>query len=246
MSDKCLNCDAVTKNNFCSICGQKNSTHRFSLKHFFFHDLIHGLFHFDKGFFFTLKELYTRPGHSIREFIQGKRVGYFNYFTLMLIIFTISHFIAKIPPKSMHDIMIENNLTPENHKVIKEYAKYIMVFTIPFFAFVTYFIFYKSKLNFTEHLVMAIYYMSAVLVFHMIPLFTTIISDDIKYINLSRFITILLEYPYYFFFLFQFFSSFNFTKKELVIRSLLTVVLFIFITGSVVGNIVKIIGLIFF
>lgn len=246
MSERCLNCDTITVNNFCSVCGQKNSTHRFSIKHFFFHDLIHGVFHFDKGFFFTLKELFTRPGHSIREYIQGKRVSHFNYFTLMLIIFTISHFIAKIPPKSMHDIMIENNLTPLNHKVIKEYAKYIMLFTIPFFASVTYIMFKKSKLNFTEHLVVSMYYMSAVLVFHIIPLVATIISSQIEFINAFKLITILLEYTYYFLFFLQFFYVYNFTKKELIIRSLITVCLFIFITGSVIGNLVKFFGLLFF
>ena len=134
MGTKCLNCGNETVNSFCSICGQKNSTHRFSMKHFFLHDFIHGVFHLDKGFLFTLKELYTRPGHSIREYIQGKRAKYFNYFTLMLLIYAISHFLAKIPEKSVYDIMIDNNISVGNYKVLKEYAKFIMLLYIPLYS----------------------------------------------------------------------------------------------------------------
>lgn len=83
---KCLNCNNQIQNNFCSVCGQKLSTHRYSLQHFFVHDLVHGVFHVDKGFLFTIKELFTRPGHSMREFIEGKRANHFNYFSLVLII----------------------------------------------------------------------------------------------------------------------------------------------------------------
>ena len=43
------------------------------------HDLIHGVWHIDKGVLFTVKELILRPGDSVRGFIQGKRVGFFSF-----------------------------------------------------------------------------------------------------------------------------------------------------------------------
>jgi hypothetical protein len=69
---KCLNCNNTIDKNFCNICGQKTSTHRFSIKHILDAGILNGIFMINKGFFFTIKELFTRPGHSIREYINGK------------------------------------------------------------------------------------------------------------------------------------------------------------------------------
>ena len=95
MTTKCLSCNIISEGKFCSNCSQSLSTHRFSFQHVLQHDFIHGVFHFDKGFFYTIKELFTRPGHSTREYIQGKRTKHFNYFTTVIIVMTIGYFIKK-------------------------------------------------------------------------------------------------------------------------------------------------------
>jgi hypothetical protein len=38
----------------------------------------------DSGVGYSLKQLATRPGHSIREYLEGKRARHFNAFTMML------------------------------------------------------------------------------------------------------------------------------------------------------------------
>jgi hypothetical protein len=48
--------------------------HSYSIKHFIEQDLIHRIWHVDTGILFTIRELFTRPGHCVREFINGKRV----------------------------------------------------------------------------------------------------------------------------------------------------------------------------
>ena len=75
---QCLNCNNEVKEQFCPICGQKTSTHRFSFSHIFNNGVLNGIFNVNKSLFYTLKELFTRPGHSIREYIQGKRIRHFN------------------------------------------------------------------------------------------------------------------------------------------------------------------------
>jgi hypothetical protein len=56
-STNCLNCNKpfTERELFCSSCGQRTTTHRFSLKSIFAHDFVHAIFHLDRGFFSTLK-----------------------------------------------------------------------------------------------------------------------------------------------------------------------------------------------
>ena len=51
--NKCQNCDAEIEKYYCSTCGQKTDMQRITVKHFLFHDLLHGVLHLDKGILFT-------------------------------------------------------------------------------------------------------------------------------------------------------------------------------------------------
>lgn len=84
---RCQNCrqHLLLHQRFCHQCGQKTDTHRINL-HFLVHEIQHGIFHVDGGILFTLRELFTRPGHSIREYIEGKRKPHFPPFTLVVIL----------------------------------------------------------------------------------------------------------------------------------------------------------------
>ena len=107
MINKCLNCNLETSGKFCSNCSQSTSTQVFSLSHVFKHDFIHGIFHFDKGFFYTIKELLSRPGHSIREYVQGKRIKHFNYFATIIFLLTIGYFLkrwTKIETSTLYEL----------------------------------------------------------------------------------------------------------------------------------------------
>ena len=84
----CKNCGHIYSGQFCNNCGQPSDTHKLNL-HFIWHDLQHAFLHFDKGVLFTAKELFTRPGNSIREFIEGKRVKHFKPISLVIILATL-------------------------------------------------------------------------------------------------------------------------------------------------------------
>lgn len=83
----CKNCSNEVSGNFCSNCGQRTNTHKLNM-HFVLHDLQHGLFHFDKGILYTAKELLTRPGHTIREYLEGKRVRHFQPLSFVIVLAT--------------------------------------------------------------------------------------------------------------------------------------------------------------
>ena len=67
----CKNCNNQINGNFCSNCGQPVKLKRID-KHYISHELLH-LLHFEKGFFFNVRELLTKPGISIREFLYKNR-----------------------------------------------------------------------------------------------------------------------------------------------------------------------------
>ena len=238
----CLNCNNETINNYCSVCGQSNSTHRFSLKHFFLHDFVHGIFHLDKGFLFTLKELFTRPGHSIREYVQGKRVEHFNYFTLMLIIIASGHFLSKIPKVSLGEMLETTNLAKGQLRVLREYGKIAILAGVPFYALGTYLVFFKSKQNYTEHLVLTMYFTSGILVLHMIPLIAALFIHDASILLVLSRLSVFLEFIYYYWFLHQYFSVFYKNKVGFAFRCLgvlfvlLAVNLFVAYTINKIGE----------
>ncbi len=88
MTVNCKNCNHQFEGHFCNNCGQTAETHKMNI-HFVWHDIQHGLLHFDKGLLFTSKELFTRPGNSIRGFIEGKRVNHFKPISLIIVLATV-------------------------------------------------------------------------------------------------------------------------------------------------------------
>ncbi|MBW8361168.1 MAG: DUF3667 domain-containing protein [Kaistella sp.] len=84
---RCKNCSQhlLMHQKFCHECGQKTATHRINF-HFLVHEIQHGIFHVDGGILYTLQELFTRPGHTLREYIAGKRQQHFKPLMLVLIL----------------------------------------------------------------------------------------------------------------------------------------------------------------
>jgi hypothetical protein len=231
MNKKCLNCDSDVENNFCPFCGQKSSTKRFSIKHFIVHDFIHGVFHLDNGFLYTIKELFTRPGHSIREYVQGKRVKHFNYFTSFILILAIGHFIGSYSSIRSADLF-DGKMTGFA-KVAKEFSKIIVLVGIPFFALASAKLFRKSKLNYIEHLVMNMYVMNGILIIGLFFTLLTVFYDDINILRVVNLFNPLLELIYYYWFYSQFYSKFQYKKGSLIIRSILIALLIIIIKGLI-------------
>jgi hypothetical protein len=79
---KCLNCGAQLLGGFCHECGQRAHVHR-SLKGFF-HDLLHGVLHFEGKIWRTLPKLIGNPGDLTRRYIDGERARYVSPIALFL------------------------------------------------------------------------------------------------------------------------------------------------------------------
>lgn len=157
----CLNCNYETIGKFCHTCGQKTATHRITAKHFVTHDLLHGVWHIEKGILYTLKQALLRPGKAALEYISGKRIKYYNVFYLILIIIGLT-----ILMKSTYDQMavkyLGTTVLPREEysgKVLDEfisnYAKLLIFAVVPIFALNSFIVFRRKKLNLSEHSIIA-------------------------------------------------------------------------------------------
>ena len=81
-STNCLNCTAPLTGAFCINCGQKAKVHRTLTA--FWHDLIHGVFHFDGKIWRTLPMLVWKPGELTRRYINGERARFVSPLALFL------------------------------------------------------------------------------------------------------------------------------------------------------------------
>ena len=85
---KCLNCGTEFEGNFCPECGQSADTGRFTMR-FIFENLVAAFTSKDGGLWFTLKNLFTRPGAMIIDNLNGKRKRYFSPFPLLFFALTV-------------------------------------------------------------------------------------------------------------------------------------------------------------
>jgi hypothetical protein len=147
---------------YCHDCGQKADTHRITLPHLIKHDLVHGIWHFDKGLLYTLREAFLRPGYMAMDYIKGRRIKYYNVFYMILIVLGINLLAAHYLRVHYHitDEAGPQGLVIDKDKAdisyyIKHYFKLLLFLVIPFFAFSGYLSFRRLKLNFAEHAIIA-------------------------------------------------------------------------------------------
>ncbi|HNJ48059.1 MAG TPA: DUF3667 domain-containing protein [Novosphingobium sp.] len=78
----CLNCGTALVGSHCHACGQAAHVHK--TLGAFFHDLLHGVFHFEGKIWRTLPLLAWNPGRLTREYIDGRRASYVSPIALFL------------------------------------------------------------------------------------------------------------------------------------------------------------------
>lgn len=78
----CLNCDTPLIGSHCHACGQAAHVHR--TLGAFFHDLLHGVFHFEGKIWHTVPMLAWRPGDLTRRYIAGQRASFVSPLALFL------------------------------------------------------------------------------------------------------------------------------------------------------------------
>jgi hypothetical protein len=80
----CLNCGTPLVGSHCHACGQRGHQHK--TLGAFFHDLLHGVLHFEGKIWRTVPMLAWRPGQLTREYIDGRRASYVSPIALFLFV----------------------------------------------------------------------------------------------------------------------------------------------------------------
>lgn len=168
---KCKNCSSQVKGNFCSQCGQTAKTHRLNF-HFLWNDIQYGIFQVDKGLLFTVKELYSRPGHTIREFLTGKRVNHFKPLSMLIVLASLYGFIIhflqikmtgqlELSPETGKTLLVE-----EINEWLSLHYAWFSLLTVPVFALSSYLCFFRRGYNFIEHFVLNTFATNQRLILH--------------------------------------------------------------------------------
>ena len=84
----CLNCGTNLVGPHCHACGQRAHVHR--TLGAFFHDLVHGVLHFEGKTWRTVPMLAWKPGQLTRQYIDGKRASYVSPIALFLFVVFLS------------------------------------------------------------------------------------------------------------------------------------------------------------
>ncbi|CAN5319906.1 hypothetical protein BH09BAC5_BH09BAC5_27540 [soil metagenome] len=142
----CKNCDNHYTGNFCPKCGQKAAVHRITIVHVL-EEFWHNFTHTDKNYFSYALTLISNPGMVISEYIQGKRVKYFNPYTFYLVTTSLLVLIVK---SVFH---LEN----EKYQTNNEFGYYtdsniniIILCMLPLLTLIFQLFYREKKLNYAE------------------------------------------------------------------------------------------------
>lgn len=169
----CKNCNHTFTKQYCNGCGQRDAD-RITLSHLS-HDVIHAVFHADKGIFPYIKRLIFAPGEMAREYIRGKRKVFNPMQFLVLsigfvfLLMTFTNFYKNVEIFQMQNM--PTNLPEMQKKMegfdmfVKKNSNIIVFFLLPIFALFGKVLFSAYKNNYAEHLMLSVFAVSTSNVF---------------------------------------------------------------------------------
>ena len=151
----CKNCNKHFQGHYCPNCGQSSHEGRIDAR-YILHDIPHSVFHIDKGFFFTLIALFTRPGIMVKEFLEGRRVNYFKPFAYVILMATICTLIVKLISSGLaveFEKYHPGREMPHPEGFFNHYFSAFIFLMIPFVSLTTWLFFFRHKYNYWEHVI---------------------------------------------------------------------------------------------
>lgn len=192
-SHKCLNCGGKLSSKYCPNCGQERVTGRF-MAGTIISQAAGEIFKWDNLFLRTFKQLLTRPGHFVKDYLNGKRKPYVKSFSFFMYFLTINIFVFHWLSGKYISLVVNsiNQAAADSvqasldkvRDIIQAYKNY-MYFLLPFIYAFSLKVFLKKRtgINYAESLVFSLYCYAMFLFFNTIILFLSII--DARMMGLS-------------------------------------------------------------
>jgi len=166
----CKNCEntLLEKSDYCNFCGARVIRNRLTVKNLFQH-FAEEFLNYDNRFLKTIRHLFTKPSEVIENYVTGTRKKYLNPMSFFAITLTLSGISVLVLQKFYSNAIDFNSFYTENvsQEVMTkfmsaslEYNSFIYSAMIPFFAIMSFAVFWNKKYNLTEHIVMYLYTMS--------------------------------------------------------------------------------------
>lgn len=157
----CLNCGHAVPDRYCGHCGQDaHHTHRLTLRDMP-HDVLHSIWHVDKGILYTLRTMIRRPGPTIREYLAGKRVDHFRPLSLLFFItgvyallFSALH-INMLPPRDPAMPEAVYQMQASFSAFFMKYLTWCYLATVPAWALAARLFLRRGGFNYAECLIIA-------------------------------------------------------------------------------------------
>lgn len=161
---ECKNCSTAFDGKFCPNCSQKVVDSRLTIKQII-RDLFQMITNLEKGFWYTMRELFARPDQVIKEYLSGITIKYYNPFRYYFIIIAVSALTQiSLGVFDLQQATIRETINPnmseeelQRQLAIMEYVKkflnFIPLIVLPFVSTFFYWIFKKRGWNFAEHLI---------------------------------------------------------------------------------------------
>ena len=238
---ECKNCENYFEGNFCNSCGQNIRVDKLTLKNFT-QELSDSIFQINHGLFYTLKSLFSKPGHAIRGFLNGQRKVHFKPIAYVLVLSTFYYLITEVFETNnlVDDFMGGvNNAREERSDSVQEVPilnwfsdnfAYAILLLIPFFSIGSYISFINRGYNYLEHIVINSYITGQQIIFYSILTIIGVLAG-----NIDKMITfaIVISVIYRFWTFMQFFQDKN--RIKVGIRLLLSYLLFYIILTLIMG-----------
>lgn len=228
MSEICKNCSHEIVLNFCGNCGQKKAK-RIDRK-YIKDEIQYTVFHMNKGFLYSIKNILRAPGKTAREFLEGNRVNHYKPILLVFVVAGISAFLTNTfihPETILAEIYQRSSQKIPQFQIqfnsfIFKYQAIVMLLTVPFMAFFTWLAFKKWGYNYCENVVITAYsliYLQVLSILIVVPVQYFLKGNPELFMPVSSVLTFLLMIGCFVWFYIDFYN--NKSAGDVILRLLL-------------------------
>lgn len=232
----CKNCHSELQPNadYCHNCGAKVIKNRLTLRNLMIH-LGETFFNYDNKLFRTFIDLFKKPEAVIGSYVDGVRMRYVNPLNFFGVSLTLSGLSILIIQKFYSEYLNYSNMfnndmySDEALQMIEnspdtafEYGSLILSAMIPFMALISFIVFYNKRYNFTEHVIIYIYSMSA------ISILSVFVGQMLLFIAPEYYLyyTFLVYVFMFFYYMYSLQRIFELNAKQLILKTLIFLVVF--------------------